>query len=34
LLSSPVGSSTIARAAYLSGLRPFVKVKKNLSEEV
>jgi len=34
LLSSPVGSSTIARAAYLSGLRPFTKVKKDLSEEV
>ena len=27
LLTSPVGSSTIARAAYLVGLQPFVKGK-------
>ncbi|MCK5716171.1 MAG: Na+/H+ antiporter subunit G [Thiomargarita sp.] len=28
LLTSPVGSSTIARAAYLTGLQPFTKEKK------
>ena len=28
LLTSPVGSSTIARAAYLTGLQPFTKKKK------
>ncbi len=28
LLTSPVGSSTIARAAYLAGVQPFTKEKR------
>lgn len=32
LLTSPISSSTIARAAYLSGIRPFVLKSKENSE--
>ena len=32
LLTSPVASSTIARAAYLVGLRPFVLPVKSLNQ--
>jgi multicomponent Na+:H+ antiporter subunit G len=28
LLTSPVGSSTIARAAYMAGLKPFTRASK------
>ncbi len=33
LLTSPVGSSTIARAAYLSGLRPFTLGGRGVGEQ-
>jgi multicomponent Na+:H+ antiporter subunit G len=33
ILTSPIASSTLARSAYLSGIKPFIKITKRISHD-